>query len=207
VNPPPSTTRLVPRLGHTAATAADPLERVFQAPECARRVEAERVQARRSGRRFSIVVCEAASPHARPAELADLQAVARAALRSSDHVLRVPTGEVVLVLPGTPESGARCATQRVLARAPGSQERVSISTRVHQPEPGYEHRRATTWTSTGPGDRPPAEGIHWDERGVTVLLGQPLPRWKRVHDVMLSLIGLALALPLMALIALGVKLQ
>jgi lipopolysaccharide/colanic/teichoic acid biosynthesis glycosyltransferase len=134
-----------------------------------------------------------------------VQDIARRRLRATDWVGPVQDGSVGLLLPFTSrEETERLATEIMShGRARGARMRAEVQAHRPRTEAGRARRRPNLEPLL---ERRAEESpdVRWEPRGVPLLLARPLPRGKRALDVGLALVGLALALPLMGLIALAI---
>jgi lipopolysaccharide/colanic/teichoic acid biosynthesis glycosyltransferase len=180
-----------------APSAPTGLDRLTEDGEVAELLLRERELADRTGRGFSWILCQELTG----SSLASLEEAARTSLRSTDHVQRAAGDALLTVFPATTSAAARTAFRRPLERA-GVGPEATLESGFVEPVRrvgSYEHEARLR-------NRLPFVEVRWERRGVAVLLARPLPRWKRAMDVAIAGLALLLALPLMLLIALGIKL-
>ena len=154
-------------------------------------MSAERTLAERDGLPMSLVVFPTRSADGRPL-----------GLRASDVAGQLE-GRLALILPGTDERGARVVGERVGAELdpdtpPTCEVHIAQAPRARRPAP----------RPTPPRPRPLGATplVVVEPEGVSRLLGRELPRWKRALDVVGAALGLVLLAPVMALIAVLIKL-
>lgn len=141
-------------------------------------------------------------------ELGLKQLVRRAAsvLRSIDLMGRTGAERVTVLLPFVGRERAQEVARLLLEEdgGPGGGRTCTIECRTAaQLRPRAPAAAARPATPLRPDALP--DGLSWEQRGVSPLLGSRLPRWKRALDVALAAVGLVLLSPLMLLIALAIR--
>lgn len=148
--------------------------------EIRRLVDRERARADRTDGPLAVVAFRAKSPDG----LAQLVGFLRERLRNTDEVGWLDPHRICAVLPDTLPTGARKVAQEALAAVP----------------PRFGNLGCTVYTyPDGPDDG--------DEEALEELLAPPIPRLKRVFDVVVASAALVLLSPLLLLVAAAVKLS
>jgi lipopolysaccharide/colanic/teichoic acid biosynthesis glycosyltransferase len=151
---------------------------------------------------FSLVTFEAAVVPGAPEE--DMAGFARRAaslLRSTDVIGLTGSRQATVLLPFAHRERAQEVAELLLLEGAGPRSGISYTVEAHgSPAP----RRRTVGTRSRAKNRREAAlpaGVRWEERGMAVLLGVELPKWKRALDILLALLGLLVLAPVMILIA------
>lgn len=180
---------------------------ILRRPEFQRLLDRERCRSDRNAHPFSLVLFDVEGKGA--AELKKLCALLLARVRVTDDVGWFNDDLVGVLLPDTPAEGASAFAAdvaRSLERV-GCSTPVRVFTYVGQSHKAIEGTRSadsgksdTVQPAAQPEELPPVEDMRQ-------LFLKPLPLWKRLEDIIGSLIALIVFSPLMLLIAIGVKLS
>jgi lipopolysaccharide/colanic/teichoic acid biosynthesis glycosyltransferase len=158
----------------------------------------ERMRADRSGSTFSVLVLTPSERHSGSGELSGLVELLLRRLRATDQLGWWSERALGVLLPDTPPSGACKVAEdiRNLNRG-GLQIDVELYVYPWPPRPSEEERVAVE-SAPGTGCLPtnPAE----------VVTIRPLPGWKRLVDIVGAVVGLLTLWPLMAGVAIAIRL-
>ena len=169
------------------------------------RLRTEQERSDRHGRPLGIVNFFVPPGAAPEGGLAIARRVARDRLRATDWVGQVQDGSLGLLLPFTaaPDVERLTAEIQQASRARGIELKAEVSCHRPRPQGARSRRRPVPEPESAPpaGESP---DVRWEPAGVPLLLAQPIPRGKRLADIVLAGLGLVLALPAMALIALAI---
>jgi len=163
------------------------------------RIELETTRADCDGHAFTLLFF---APGAEAAEPRDFVNRCEQRLRAGDVWGRVGPDHIGVLLPFTTDLGALRVWERIWQGSTHGPPK---------PELRYSKERVVAQGSAAPDpavavDVWPAPRVEVHPGGVIALLAEPLPRWKRALDVGLGLIGLFLMAPVMAVVALAIKL-
>jgi lipopolysaccharide/colanic/teichoic acid biosynthesis glycosyltransferase len=176
-------------------------------------LERERMRADRAGSNFSLLLISSQAPKGlRGEELAVVAELLTARLRSVDEAGYWRKRVLGAMLPATPPSGARKLAGDLCSLL--SQRSIQVDCEVYE----YPSRRPSDREEGGEGEiqqqdpsPAPAAGLPGilespGAEPVEALLAAPLPAWKRALDVIGASVGLALLSPLLAVVAVAIKL-
>ena len=163
-------------------------------------IERSQARAEQGGHGSALIVCSLSGIQT-PSRLAALEERCSAQLRRCDSWGSIGPDRFAILLPFADEDRAQHVWHRLwqgLGEAPVMELRVTKGrVRVGEAREGAVLAEAAD-------DATSLVDVH--PHGVVALLAQPLPRWKRALDVIGASVGLVLLAPLMAAIALAIKL-
>ncbi|HEX6882613.1 MAG TPA: sugar transferase [Planctomycetota bacterium] len=180
------------------------------APSFHLRLRTEQERADRHGRPLGIVTLRPADAAARGRALALVERLARRRLRATDWVGVVEgtgTSSIGLLLPFTPPAETERLAAAIGADSAARGVELEAEVQSHRPRPQGARARRRPASEPRPETGGESADVCWEPRGVPLLLARPLPRGKRVADVLLASVGLVVLAPLMGLIALAIRLS
>ena len=172
------------------------LSRLAPADYVQRTLIRERARADRTGESLCVVAFEFPQNKERQESLALLAAILESRLRTTDELGWLATDVICAILPNTPEEGAWNLTEQVCQRLDKNlHPRTTIYTYPQESNSSDHDTEERGCQSSDP-----------VSLGLSTLFLQPLPRWKRGLDIVVSSLGLLCCLPLFLLIAIAIKL-
>ena len=179
-----------------------PIRGLHSAEQLRRILGRERARADRTGDVFSLIAFWADDRSRGPAALAELAEILKRRLRSTDELGWLDTRRLGAVLPSTPAVGAGKVAEEIRSVYPPDRARPSYQVYCYPArrplcEPAWGH------TVEQRGQRPVEE--EEVATGMESLFVLPMPAWKRCLDVIGATIGLIVLAPLMAIIAVAIK--
>jgi len=160
----------------------------------------ERARSDRTGDVFTIITFAAREPGEATSLFAELARILKARLRLTDEVGWFDQERVAAILPCTPPAGAWKVADDVLLTWDTAREPPLITVYAYPDLPDHDDDSSHGARSLGELEPKPVQAM---DR----LLSQPLPIWKRMLDIVGAVIGLVACAPLLALVALAVKLS
>lgn len=175
---------------------ASPIDAYLLSPaEMQRTLERERLRSDRTGEVFSVIMFSAVRDHLQHATARELSRVSQQRLRDLDVAGHLADGRLCVLLPLTPPAGAGQVASDLLS-----------SWKADLPLPAHAifayPLQAQKWY--GNAVRTAAEAS--EISGAETLILPPMPLWKRTLDVLGCSLGLILLSPLLAFVALAIKL-
>lgn len=152
-------------------------------------IKYERARADRASSRFALVSVELSSPPSAKQELMALLQALRRRIRTTDVLGWLDERTLSVLLPGTDQKGTETFTGDL----------VRLYGRERPPLPFTAYCYPEHWFRS-------ESGANRIERAVEGTMARSLPVWKRVLDVGVALLGLALSSPLFLLLAVHIKL-
>ncbi len=161
-------------------------------------LQRERARSGRTGEVFSLVTFAVRSHKAGDETLRHLAKILQRRLRLTDDVGLWAEHQIGVVLPATPAAGAWTVVGDVCVCVPAGLPLPLCSVYCYPSDwPGDGHGNGDQRAETSDAGRP--------ARAMEELFVQRLPLWKRLIDVAGAVIGLLLLAPLLALVAVAIK--
>jgi lipopolysaccharide/colanic/teichoic acid biosynthesis glycosyltransferase len=179
------------------------LDGLHSAEELRRILERERARADRTGDVFSLIAFSADDRNGDPATLAEVAAILKRRLRSTDELGWLDTRRLGAVLPSTSAAGAGKVAEEICSACSPNRARPSYQVYCY---PVHRTLCEPAWGDTvGQRRQQPVAEEH-TAIGMESLFVLPMPAWKRCLDVIGATVGLVVFAPLMAIIAAAIKL-
>lgn len=172
------------------------LARIHGSAEFRRLVLRERARSDRSGEQFCLLVFESREEPSRRT-LRRLAMILAGRLRITDDLGWLDDGRMAVLLPCTPPAGAWKVADDVCLAFPADEFPPLCTVYAYPEQPG-DQPDASGWRS-----EPAAKPV----QRLEVLLSRATPAWKRALDVLGAGVGLVLLAPLLAVVAVAVKLD
>jgi len=175
-------------------------------------VEREKALVDRNGRMFSFIVLNVNGNGARASHVNKLVGAATSRLRNTDLVGWIDKHRIGVLLPDTAVSGARTVATAIAGETGYSAWEVCIyppagsASDTSQQLDFFANQAADDGGHAAPAAEPAALalGVGSD---LDLALSRPLPRWKRLVDILGAALGIFIVSPLLALCAVAVKLS
>jgi lipopolysaccharide/colanic/teichoic acid biosynthesis glycosyltransferase len=186
---------------------------ILEAEEFQRLLQRERRRADRNGETFSLIIMTPRNSQHGKTLLPVLTRVLRSRLRATDDVGRIDEHRLGALLPDTPSAGAWTVVDHVVHLLP--KDVLSPICEVYtypsfdegdEELAGGSNDRELEGVPVGEGNTPGGNGAPRDVRRMETLFVISQPAWKRGMDILGALVGLALLSPLLAAVAIAVKL-
>jgi lipopolysaccharide/colanic/teichoic acid biosynthesis glycosyltransferase len=162
-------------------------------------LQRERARSDRSGEVFSLIVFTVGTSKCDLETESHLARILRQRLRLTDDVGRLDGRRIGVVLPATPASGAWTVVDDVCVCVPAGLPLPDCAVYSYPSDWLDKQRDAKTESNAPTNRRRPI-------RAMESLFVRPLPMWKRVFDIVGASLGLLLLAPLLAIVALAIKL-
>ena len=175
------------------------LNRLHSVEGLRRILDRERSRADRTGDKLALAVFTPRSPDDAATSLLELAKILNQRLRSTDEAGWLEGGQIGVVLPCTAADGAWKLAEDVCAQFPAAIAPPLCSIYCY---PSNWYLGETSQSPVDVEDRTSDRRVH----ALEMLFLQPMPWWKRTVDVLGSGIGLLMLLPLLAVVALAIKL-
>jgi lipopolysaccharide/colanic/teichoic acid biosynthesis glycosyltransferase len=167
-----------------------------------RTLDRERARCYRTGEPLSVLVFTPREQETQEPALTYLIDLFPRRLRLTDEAGWLNDRQIAVVLPSTPAEGAWKVADDLCLQFPDTSEPPHCEVYCF-PRNSSGEKAATNATADGNAS---AQETHPETQDLDVLFLRPLPIWKRPLDVVLSLAGLAICLPLFGVIAVAIKL-
>jgi lipopolysaccharide/colanic/teichoic acid biosynthesis glycosyltransferase len=177
------------------------MRHIYSKKEFNKIMERERVRSDRSGRKISIITFCATKAHGYKLLQQNLVDLLGRRIRCCDEIGWIDEHRLGVILPETPEEGARKLVDDVCMVVNLRLVQVAYKI-ISYPSQGYNDTRPS-FAQAGKSDRSPASPSMRDGQGP--VLAMRIPLLKRALDLLLALTGIIILLPFFLLIAAFIK--